>query len=426
MDDYDSYDDMMRNMGGPGGPGGPGGYGGYGDYDGYGSDPYGGMGGPGGMPGKPASTLATVEEIDAFIGDLESNQAGVLGYFDETTGAQSVLDFKEVALKHGDTYRFGLVTEKSILEGKKFSGPTVYVYKSLKFFNEKHGEKKRARYPGTTINLNSLENFIFDKSVPMVGEFSEDTQGQYDNAKLPVIFAFGNFDHERNEKQFTYLVNRVSRVAKKYTGKFIFAVASKITNANVLRSFAMEDILDDVNAIGMGIVEKDLCYRMEGDELETKFSSENMEAFIEQFLGGKLAGKGTEKTWGSRRDPPMPPSSMDEDTDMAPEVEVLTKDNFASKVTEAAGDVMLDFYAPWCGHCKHLKPEYSELAKHYAEDKGITIAAMDATAHTPPSDFDVQGFPTLIYLTKDKKQIPYDGEREKEAMVEWIEEHRKA
>lgn len=427
-DPYDSYDDMMKGMGGMGGAGGAsgypgdyGGYGGYDEYDGYGGGG-GGMGGMGGM-GKPAATLGTTEDIDAFIGDLESDQAGVLGYFDDATDSESIDDFKEIALKHGDAYRFAMVTEKNILEDKKVGGPLVYVYKSLKFFNEKYGEKKRARYPGSVVKSNSLENFVYEKSVPLVGEFGSTTQGQYDNVKLPVVVAFGDFDHDRNEKHYTYLVNRVRRVAQKYGGKAVFAVASKSSNEAVLRSFELEDIVGDVNTIGMGIVHQDQCFKMEGDALETKFSSENMENFVAQYLGGALEGKGLPKNFGSSG-AYNPPAQEPEDEDMAPEVEVLTGDNFEEKVTASSGDVMLEFYAPWCGHCKHLKPEYSELAKHYSGDEGITIAAMDATAHTPPSSFDVQGFPTLIYLTKDKQQIPYDGDREKGAMVEWIEKHR--
>ena len=418
-DPYDSYDDMMKGMGGMGGqgsyPGDYGGYGGYDDYDGYGG---------GGSPGTPAATLGTTEEIDAFIGDLESDQAGVLGYFDEATDSESMDDFKEMSLKHGDAYRFAMVTEKTILEDKKMGGPLVYVYKSLKFVNEKSGEKKRARYPGSVVKSNSLENFIYEKSVPLVGEFTSSTQGQYDNVKLPLVMAFGDFDHDRNEKHYMYLVNRVRRVAQKYVGKAVFAVASKATNGAVLRSFEMEDITSDVNSIGMGIVHKDKCFKMEGDALETKFSSDSLEKFLEQYLAGDLEGKGLAKSYGSSGGGYTPPPPEPEDEDMAPEVEVLTGDNFDEKVTQSTGDVMLEFYAPWCGHCKHLKPEYSELAKHYADDKGVTIAAMDATAHTPPSSFEVQGFPTLIYLTKDKKQVPYEGEREKGAMVAWIEEQR--
>merc|ERR1711988_1842130 len=184
----------------------------------------------------------------------------------------------------------------------------------------------------------------------------------------------------------------------------------------------MEDISDDVNAIGMGIIHKNVCYTVAGDASETKFSADNMEKFAQDFLSGSYDGKGKEKVYGGGASPPPP--MEDEDGELAPEVVTLTGDNFVSTVTKADTDVMLEFYAPWCGHCKHLKPEYSEVAKHFADDSGVVIAAMDATAHTPPSPFEVEGYPTLVFQTKDKERIPYNGPREAKDMIEWIEKNK--
>lgn len=51
---------------------------------------------------------------------------------------------------------------------------------------------------------------------------------------------------------------------------------------------------------------------------------------------------------------------------------------------------MIEFYAPWCGHCRSLKPEYKKVAEYFEKDESITIAAFDATAGTVPQHFDVQ------------------------------------
>jgi thiol-disulfide isomerase/thioredoxin len=48
-------------------------------------------------------------------------------------------------------------------------------------------------------------------------------------------------------------------------------------------------------------------------------------------------------------------------------VVTLDNSNFEDVVTKSTNDVMVEFYAPWCGHCKALKPEYHQLAEEFAE-----------------------------------------------------------
>lgn len=107
-------------------------------------------------------------------------------------------------------------------------------------------------------------------------------------------------------------------------------------------------------------------------------------------------------------------------------VVAVTTETFDGIVIDNDHDVFVEFYAPWCGHCKQLAPTYKQLAQHYAEDPGISIVKMDATQHKH-SSVDIKSFPTLKFYRKGEKSEPMDTDkmkRDKQSMVEFIEKHR--
>ena len=60
-------------------------------------------------------------------------------------------------------------------------------------------------------------------------------------------------------------------------------------------------------------------------------------------------------------------------------------------MNDAEKDVLIEFYAPWCGHCKSLEPKYKELAERLEDSEGLVIAKMDATANDVPPTYSVSG-----------------------------------
>jgi protein disulfide-isomerase-like protein len=58
-------------------------------------------------------------------------------------------------------------------------------------------------------------------------------------------------------------------------------------------------------------------------------------------------------------------------------------------------DVLVEFYAPWCGHCKRLMPVWEQLGVTFKDTPTVRIAKMDATANEHAA-IDLSGFPTIM------------------------------
>lgn len=109
------------------------------------------------------------------------------------------------------------------------------------------------------------------------------------------------------------------------------------------------------------------------------------------------------------------------------EVVVLTDRNFDEKVMKDDKNTwFVEFYAPWCGHCKSLAPEWEKTA-HELKGK-VKVGKLDATTETVISArFEVNGFPTLILFPQgtktDNVANRYDGPRRTSDLVSYALEH---
>jgi protein disulfide-isomerase-like protein len=103
---------------------------------------------------------------------------------------------------------------------------------------------------------------------------------------------------------------------------------------------------------------------------------------------------------------------------------VLTPDNFDSIVKDPTKDVLVEFYAPWCGHCKRLEPDYEKVAKSFEGEDSVVVAKVDADAHKSlGSEFGVTGYPTIKFFPKDNKAgEDYNGGRTPEDFVKFLNE----
>lgn len=103
----------------------------------------------------------------------------------------------------------------------------------------------------------------------------------------------------------------------------------------------------------------------------------------------------------------------------------LIPDNFDKIVLKSGKPALVEFFAPWCGHCKTLAPVYEELATSFeSQSSKLSIAKVDADAEKSLGKrFGVQGFPTLKWFDgiSDKPE-DYNGGRDLESLTKFITE----
>lgn len=79
------------------------------------------------------------------------------------------------------------------------------------------------------------------------------------------------------------------------------------------------------------------------------------------------------------------------------------------------------FYAPWCGHCKAAKPEFTASAEEFSGEKKLAFGALDCTKSRSVCDkYEVKGYPTFIYFNYGKNPAPYNGARNSEGFSQFM------
>lgn len=103
----------------------------------------------------------------------------------------------------------------------------------------------------------------------------------------------------------------------------------------------------------------------------------------------------------------------------------LTPKNFDAEILQSGKPALVEFYAPWCGHCKSLAPIYEELATNFAHLKDkVTIGAVNADGHKIlGKKYGIEGFPTLKWFDgKGGEVVEYSYSRDLEGLTKWVEE----
>jgi len=342
-----------------------------------------------GPAAKPVDTEAALEK---FLKD-PNNDFWLLGLFQ--SGAPSTLQssFLVLANKLREDYVFLKSTNPDLLKKYEVEGEAIVALKNYDDFKSKYTGKS---------NTKAVEEWIEAQSVPIVGEWTARSAERYQKKSLPILKLYtARVDFTgSNKKQTHYYVNRLKQVALDKRGTLYVAIADMDKFSSEMESVGLKGKKDSVV-----IFDDNHKYVM-----AEPFSADNLKAFVEKFLNDEL------QHYVKSEEPPA---------DNSGPVKVVTGRTFSQIVDDPEKDVMIEFYAPWCGHCKSLEPKYKELGQKLKKHEKLVIAKMDATANDYPSEYQVSGYPTIYFKPAGGAPTKYEGGREVGEMESFIKQKAK-
>ncbi|EMR08306.1 protein disulfide-isomerase domain [Pneumocystis murina B123] len=336
-------------------------------------------------------TLPLITEVDRENFDFfkTSDEIVILAFLDKEDKANDI--YTKLATTYRNKYVFGITSDVSLAKEFNLSLPGLAIFKT--FDDPVSVFKKDFEY-------DSLELFLLSESIPLFGELGPDTYQLYISSKSPLGCVFVSSDQEKEVMKDLFV-----HFAKKYKGKLNFATI----DGNLYGGHA-----DNLNlkqkwpAFAIQEVNSNKKFPFDQEKLLTK---ENIQQFLEDYFSQRLVP--------SIKSEPIP------ETQEGPVTVVVAK-NFREVVIESSKDVLVEFYAPWCGHCKNLAPKYEELAKIFSSNSELSskvlIAKFDATANDVEDNLDIRGFPTiLLFPAYDKgNPVEYNGPRTVNDMINFI------
>lgn len=254
----------------------------------------------------------------------------------------------------------------------------------------------------------AIREHVLGHTLPLVGHRKPSNDNRrYSRRPLVVVYYSVDFSFDyRAATQFWR--QKVLEVAKDFP-EYTFAVADEDDFAGEVRDLGLSESGEDVNAAILD--EQGRRYAMEPDD----FDAAALRNFVMAFKKGKLQ--------------PVVKSQSVPKHNKGP-VKVVVGKTFDAIVMDPQKDVLIELYAPWCGHCKQLEPVYTELAKKYKAYKGLVVAKMDATANdVPHPNYKVDGFPTIYLAPSGDKQNPVkfqEGDRDLEQLSRFLESHARS
>ncbi|KAJ7998373.1 hypothetical protein DPEC_G00222030 [Dallia pectoralis] len=339
----------------------------------------------------PASVeLKSEEDFTKYVGERD---ATVTGFFADS-GSSAQAEFLKSASALRESFRFAHTNSEELLQKHGIEGEGVILFRPVRLNNK--FEESSVKFSDDKFTNANIKKFIQEHIFGMCPHMTDDNKDQLRGKDL--LVAYYDVDYEKNPKGSNYWRNRVMKVARSSLdqGKMLhFAVASKASFSQDLSEMGLDSSSGELPVVGIRTAKGDKYVMTE----EFTRDGKALERFLQDYFDGKL------KRY--LKSEPIPESNNGP-------VKTVVAENFDAIVNSEDKDVLIEFYAPWCGHCKSLEPKWKELGEKLANDPNIVIAKMDATANDVPSQYEVRGFPTIYFAAAGQKMSPkkYEGGRE--------------
>lgn len=349
---------------------------------------------------KTGPATSEIADVAAFEKAQADNKVFVLAFFDKYEGDEHAA--YEAAAQKSDDATFLKTTSADVAAKLGLTkSPSFGLGRTYEDFGFEAASGEGKAFDGETI-----EAFIKAEKLPAFTEFSQDTSsaifGSGINNQVIVVARGETF--AKGSDLFKTLLEASSQLKGKVV--MVTAKAESDNGKPIVDYFGLDKESKDTQVVGFdsGAGKK---FKFEGP-----VTAEALVKFAEDVIAGKAP-----KFFKSADVPAEP---LDKG------VAVIVGNTVESIVMDPTKDVLLEVYAPWCGHCKSLAPVYEKLAKRFAKIDSVVIAKMDGTENEHPS-IEAQGYPTLMFFPAEEgaAPIPYDGGRTLGEMTKFIKKNAK-
>lgn len=334
----------------------------------------------------PAVTpLKNSEELKTF---READDVVVVGFF-KNTKSEAYSTFSRVAEQMRAENSFATMSEipSSYKDGQ------IVLFKKFDEGEVTFSEK---------LDTEDLAKFVTRESIPLTAEIGPENYTKYVDSGIPLGYFF--YADEKQREQYTAPLQTAAKAVKGKVNVVFINGGLYGQHAEVL------NLAQDWPAFAIHDMTSDLKYPLAKSE---KISAESITKHLEGFAAGTL-----KPHFKSEPIPTEDPSQP---------IVTLVHDNFEKIAMDKNKDVLVEIYAPWCGACKRIAPEYEQLAKDVAakaSDKFV-IAKFDGTANDIPVslNFRLEHFPTFKLIKSGSNEvISYDGDLSYNNLAEFLQE----